>query len=136
MAGAGLELQKAIYHQLRTDAALLALLGGAKIYDDTPQQTAFPYVTFGQSLMRDWATGTEAGHEHVLTLHVWSRAAGRREVHEVMSAIEAALHEATLGLTSQHLVNLRHEFSDARREPDGDTYHGTVRYRAVTEPAD
>ena len=63
MASAGLELQKAIYQKLRSDAALVALLGGAKVYDDVPQGTAFPYITFGRSLVRDWATGTEAGHE-------------------------------------------------------------------------
>lgn len=134
MSSAGLELQKAINQRLRNDAAFVALLGGAKVYDDTPQQTEFPYVTIGRSLIRDWATATEGGHEHVVTLHVWSRAAGRKQALEIMHAIEELLHDQTLTLTGQHLVNLRHEFSDARRDPDGETYHGTVRYRAVTEP--
>jgi hypothetical protein len=26
------------------------------------------------------------------------------------------------------------EFSEARLDPDGDTFHGIVRYRAATEP--
>ena len=39
------------------------------------------------------------------------------------------------GSPDHHLVNLRHEFSEARLDPDGDTFHGIVRYRAVTEPA-
>ena len=38
-------------------------------------------------------------------------------------------------LPDHHLVNLRHELSEARLDPDGDTFHGIVRYRAVTEPA-
>jgi len=29
---------------------------------------------------------------------------------------------------------VRHELSEVRREPDGETYHGFVRFRAVTEP--
>lgn len=134
MAGAGLELQKSIYQRLRNDAGLAQMLGGAKVYDATPQRTEFPYITFGQSVMRDWATATEPGHEHIVTLHVWSRAAGRREVHEIMGAIESLLHDAALVVAGQRLVNLRHEFSDARRDPDGETFHGIVRYRAVTEP--
>lgn len=134
MASAGLELQKAINQALRQDAVLLALLGGARIHDDVPQRTEFPYVTFGQSIMRDWATSTEPGHEHVVTMHVWSRAAGRKQSHEIMAAIEDVLHDRALPLSGHRLVNLRHEFSDARRDPDGETYHGVIRYRAVTEP--
>ena len=134
MASAGLELQKAIYQRLKSDAALVSLLGGAKIYDDAPQRTEFPYVTFGRSSLRDWSTGTEGGNEHVVTLHVWSRTAGRKQVHEIMGAIEGLLHDQALALSGWRLVNMRHENSDARRDPDGETYHGTVRYRAVTEP--
>ena len=44
------------------------------------------------------------------------------------------LHDQPLTLSDHHLVNLRHEFSEARLDPDGDTFHGIVRYRAVTEP--
>lgn len=133
MASAGLELQAAIYQKLRSDAVLTALLGGAKVFDDVPQQTTFPYITFGQSLMRDWSTGSEDGNEHVVTLHVWSRAAGKKKVHEIMSTIEGLLHDRPLLLSGFRLINFRHEFSDARRDNDGETYHGTVRYRAVTE---
>lgn len=134
MASAGLELQKAINLALRSDAALVALLGGAKIFDDVPQGSEFPYLTFGQSSARDWSTGTDTGHEHVITLHVWSRAAGRRQIYAIVGAVEAVLHDKSLTLSGYRLINLRHEFSDARRDPDGDTYHGIVRYRAVTEP--
>lgn len=65
---------------------------------------------------------------------MWSRAAGRKEVRTILEAVRAVLHDAVLTLTGHRLVNLRHEFSDTRRDPDGETYHGIVRYRAVTEP--
>ncbi|WP_425283503.1 hypothetical protein [Methyloceanibacter superfactus] len=32
------------------------------------------------------------------------------------------------------MVNLRHEYTEARLDADGETLHGIVRYRAVTEP--
>lgn len=126
-------LQQSVYATLVNDMAVLALLGGARIYDDVPQGTDFPYLTIGQSTVRDWSTGSEEGDEHTLTLHVWSRESGRKETHALMGALREALHDRSLTLSGHRLINLRHEFSDARREPDGDTYHGVVRYRAVTE---
>ena len=134
MASAGLELQKSIFSALTSSPAVTGLLGGAHVFDDVPSGAAYPYLTIGESAARDWSTGTEPGDEHILTLHVWSRAAGRMEAHEIMGAVRAALHDVPLTVAGYRLINLRHEFSDARREPDGETYHGVVRYRAVTEP--
>ncbi len=134
MANAQWALQQTIYGTLIADAGVNALLGGPHVYDDVPQGKDYPYLTFGQSSLRDWSTGSDTGNEHIFTLHVWSREAGRAQVYEIMEAVRSALHEQTLALTGFTLVNLRHEFSDARREPDGDTYHGTVRFRAVSEP--
>jgi hypothetical protein len=127
-------LQQALYGVLTGNAALAALIGPPRIYDDVPQGAALPYLTIGQSTVRDWSTGTESGEEHILTLHVWSRAGGRKETHEIMEALRLAVHDQPLVLAGHRLVNLRHELSEARRDPDGETYHGTVRLRAVTEP--
>ena len=52
-----------------------------------------------------------------------------------MGAVRTALHDQPLTLTGHRLINLRHEFSEARRDPDGETIHGIARFRAVTEPA-
>jgi len=135
MSSSSWALQQSIFATLAADATLLALLGGPRVYDDVPQASAFPYLTFGHSLVRDWSTGSEDGSEHVVTLHVWSQGKGKKEAHEIMGAVRTALHDQVLSLAGHRLVNLRHELSEARREPDGDTTHGIVRYRAVTEPA-
>ncbi len=134
MPSASFALQQSIYAALAADAQITTLLGAPRIFDDVPQKSDFPYLTLGQSSVRDWSTGTESGDEHILTVHVWSRASGRKQTHEIMGALKSALHNRALTLAGHRLVNLRHEFSDARREPDGETYHGIVRLRAVTEP--
>ena len=134
MASSGWELQKAIFAALTADTSLTTLLGGARIYDDVPRGADLPYVTFGQSTVRDWSTGTDPGFEHLFTLHVWTRVNGERQAHQIMTALLAALHDRALALTGFRLVNLRHELSDSFRDPDGETIHGIVRYRAVTEP--
>lgn len=133
-ASTGWSLQRGIYQALAGSAQLTALLGGARIYDDPPQAASFPFVTLGQSVIRDWSTGTEDGAEHLLTLHVWSRSGGKKQVHDIVEAIKAVLHDKPLSLIDHHLVNLRHEFSEARPDPDGHTFRGIIRYRAVTEP--
>ena len=79
MPSASWALQQSIFATLTADTALLALLGAPRLYDDVPQRADFPYLTFGQSVARDWSTGSEDGNEHILTLHVWSQANGKRQ---------------------------------------------------------
>lgn len=134
MPSAGFALQKAIHAALTGSSTLTALLGGPRVYDDIPRGVAYPYVTFAQSVERDWSTGSEPGDEHTITLHVWSHEPGRKQAHAIMHAIRAALHDQPLALDDHRLVNLRHEFSETRREGDGETFRGLVRLRAVTEP--
>ena len=134
MSSASRALQASIFQTLSIDPGVLGALGGPRIYDHVPRGAAYPYVTFGQSTVRDWSTGGDEGDEHVVTLHDWSLAAGRNQVHDIIGALRVALHDRDLTLAGHRLVNLRHEHSEARREVDGERFHGIVRLRAVTEP--
>jgi hypothetical protein len=134
MASAGWDLQKAVYAALSSDATLITLLGGGGIHDAPPQDAAFPYVVIDQMQIRDWSTGTEPGAEHMLTLHVWSDYAGKRDAYEIADAVRAALDGALLSLEEHRLINLRHQYSELKRDADGETQHGVLRFRAVTEP--
>lgn len=128
------DLQKGLYEALLGDAMLTGLLGGANIFDRVPQDAGFPYVALGQTVDRDWSTGTEDGREHILTVHVFSRAGGTKETHAIIAAIDEALKATPITLPDHALVNLHFQFADARRDSDGETVHGILRYRAVTEP--
>lgn len=133
MAAASLALRQVIYARLIADAAVVAALGGERVYDDVPVRSEFPYLTFGQITERDWSTSTDEGSEHAITLHVWSRGRGRKETDSVLAVVRAALHDQDLAMSGHRLVNLRHEFSETRRDGDGETFHGIARFRAVTE---
>jgi hypothetical protein len=135
MSTAAVALRAAIHDALVADAPLTSLLGGAKVYDDVPRAAAFPYVTLGEAKVTDWSTATEAGEEHQLTLHAWSRQGGHREAHMIAGALLQALDDAPLTLADHRLVNLRFTLADIRREADGRTYRALVRFRAVTEPS-
>jgi hypothetical protein len=134
MSNPGWDLQKAVYETLVADSTLTSLLGGTAIHDHVPQGAAFPYVVLDQTRVADWSTGTEAGAEHQLTLHVWSRYRGKAESYAIADIIRELLDDTPLLLAENHLVNLRHQFSDLKRDPDGETWHAALRFRAVTEP--
>jgi hypothetical protein len=127
-------LRAAVHDALTNDPALIATLGGTKIYDEPPREAAFPYVTLGEMRVADFSSGGEPGLEHQLTLHAWSRQGGQREAHVVAGALLQALDDAPLALSGHRLVNFRFAVADVRREADGRTYHALVRFRAVTEP--
>jgi hypothetical protein len=132
MPTAATALRAAIYDALVADGALSALLGGPKVYDEAPGDATFPYVTLGEARMADASTACEAGLEHQLMLHAWSRQGGHREAHEIAGALLQALDDAPLTLAGYDLVILRFALADIRREPDGRTYHALVRFRALT----
>jgi hypothetical protein len=126
-------LQRSIYETLSNASELTSRLGGDGIYSNPPPAAEFPFITIGQTVDQDWSTGTEDGSEHSITLHIWSRADSAMEVHEITEIVRDLLHDQALNLDDHELINLRHEFSQARIDPDGETLHGIVRYRAVTE---
>jgi len=130
----GLSLQQAIFTTLTGSITLVNYLGGPKIYDAIPEETAFPYVTIGQSLMTDWSTASDQGREHRLRLHVWSRDSGSSETQQIAEEIINSLHDVSLNLTDNVLVNMRFTGADVLRDSDGKTHHSILRFRAVTEP--
>tara|TARA_R110002110_G_scaffold79732_15_gene208110 strand:+ start:7718 stop:8107 length:390 start_codon:yes stop_codon:yes gene_type:complete len=125
---ADLALQKAIYATLSADNALSALVD-TRIHDNVPGDVLFPYLALGENETRDWP----GGMEHRLTLYAFSRRRGRTETKRIVGAVNAALHDAALTLQDHALVNLRFLDAATRREADGETWRGTIRFRAVTE---
>ncbi len=135
MSDPGFALQKAIIAVLASDGSVQALLGSpARLYDDPPRETAYPFVSLGLSTLSDADTASERGHEHSIVLDVWSRQGGRKEARAIVGAIEAVLHNADLTLDGHRLINLRFSFADVFRDEDGETMRAVIRYRAVSEP--
>ena len=133
-ANSSAALRAAVHDALIANVGLTSMLGGPKIYDETPRAVAFRYVTLGEARIAGYSAGSEAAEEHQLTLHAWSRQGGHREAHIIAGALMQALDDAPLMLSGHHLVNFRFAVADVRREADGRTYHALVRFRAVTEP--
>jgi len=135
MSAPAAELQKAIFSALAADAGLQDILGPERIHDLAPASVQFPYITFGRTSIYDWSTGTASGTEQLLTIHVWSKAQGKKEVHAIIDRVGACLNDASLAMDGHHLVSLRMEFSEIVYDEDLSVHHGLLRFRAVTEPA-
>ncbi|KAA0592947.1 hypothetical protein J2848_005697 [Azospirillum lipoferum] len=118
--------------QVAVLAALQPALAPVPVLDDVPQGQAFPYVVIGEDTVTDWPMlGDDEAEEIDLTLHVWSRYAGRKEAKHLMAAIKTALHQQPLPVDGQQLATLRFSFETLFVEPDGLTRHGVLRFRAL-----
>jgi hypothetical protein len=128
-----LSLQQAIYTRLTGDTALMDAIEG--VFDWIPDQTEYPYVSIGDDTGNDWSAADFDGKEITVVIHSWSRAEGRSEVKTIQSLVKGLLHRASLALTGANLVQMLFEFEETLLDPDGVTYHGVQRFRALTQEA-
>lgn len=131
------EIQTAIYDALTGDSTLMAAVTG--VYDGVPQPTDggagtdFPYVTIGETQHQEWDTDTELGADATVTIHVWSRYRGRKEVKDIQAIIYGLLHRANLAITGYNLVGIDWIQSDTFMDADGLTRHGVQTFRITIE---
>ncbi|MEQ9518796.1 MAG: DUF3168 domain-containing protein [Parvibaculum sp.] len=126
-------LQQALHAALVADANVSSLVGG-RIYDRPPQDVSFPYLTLGDTEVTQAGTVEANGSVHTLTFAVWSRANGRREAKEILSAVTSVLNDINLAVTGHTLVSLQWVSASLLYDRDVAAIKGEVRMRAFTEP--
>lgn len=128
-----LTLRAALRSILLADATLLALLGGDRIYDETPATVETPYVTFGEANAEDWSSGSERGHDHTLSLNIWSRQGGDSEALAITSRIAGLLDGSRPSLDGHRLVALRVTDQSIGRPTKDGLRRASVKLAALTE---
>lgn len=127
-----IDLQTAIFDTL--SAAL-----SVPVYDAVPQAVdsgdddAFPYVTIGDDSLGEFDTDTSIGFDTDVTVHVWSRYRGRREVKEIQQSIYDAIHLQPISVPGSHFVMALFQSATSFMDADGITRHGVTIFRIVTE---
>jgi hypothetical protein len=117
------------------DPQVRAVLGDpARLHDDPPEHAAYPFATFARVQSRASDRNTPRTLETTITLHVWSRWAGRTEASAIVAALRDALHGALLAVEGRRLVLLYATYADVIRADDGVTARGVLDLHAVTEP--
>ena len=135
MSSASWALQQAVFAALTASEAVKSA-AGTRVFDAVPRQAAFPYIVVGDGGETNWDTATEAGSQHSLAVHVWSRAGGHKEAKLAAEAVRETLDGAALTLDGHALIDLRYLSADFAREADGETFRATLKFRAVTEPSE
>jgi Protein of unknown function (DUF3168) len=131
---AALATQQAMRSALLNRTPLLALLGGAHIFDEVPRGANAPYVVFTAIETRDWSVADQKAHEHFVTLEVLTNQRQRGTAQAIAEEIEVTLDGATLVLTDHKLINLRVVFTNVMRSNKTENFGAIIRYRAATEP--
>jgi predicted oxidoreductase len=126
-------LRKAIHVKLAGASALVAALGGTKVFDEAPRNVDAPYVTFSDTQVRDWSSSLSRGAEHLFVIAVWSAERGTKEAIEIGNSVIALLDDAMLDLDGYKLVNLRFVQFETKREANGRFARVNLRFRATTE---
>ena len=69
-----------------------------------------------------------------MLLHIWSRQGGRKEAAQVLAEIRSALETVPATLDGMRLISLIWRGEDIVHDADVNAFHGSIRYRALTEP--
>lgn len=126
-------LRAAMRAAIAGDAAIVASLGGAKIYDEAPRSIAPPYVLFSDTQARDWSSDLSPGAEQFLVISIVSTHRGAAEGLGVAQQLVTLLDQAPLALQDHRLIDLRYVSMETRREQQGRFARVNLRFRAVTE---
>ena len=121
-------LQSSVYSTLSNDNTLSSTYG-ASVFD-VPEDTSYPYITIGEDNISEFGTKDLDGTTSTMTIHIWSEYKGSKETKQIMDRIHDLLHDSSLSVSGFNLINMRFEFSDIMRDPDGITRHGVMRFRA------
>ena len=101
------------------------------MYDEVIEGNTYPFITLGEETTIDYSTKTATGSETTINIHIWSQYKGSKQTKEIMDKVHDLLHDSNLSVTGFNLINLRFEYSDIMRDPDGITRHGVMRFRAI-----
>ena len=123
-------LQTAIYSTLSNDNNLTSTLG-AGVFDEVTEGATYPFVALGEETAIDYGTKDLVGGETTINIHIWSQYKGSKETKNIMDRIHDLLHDSDISVSGFNLINLRFEYSDIMRDPDGVTRHGVMRFRAI-----
>jgi hypothetical protein len=80
------KLQAAIYQKLTTELPIA-------VYDAVPGGASLPYLVLGEDFVADYSTKDHVGENALITIHVFSRHQGMKEVKSIAESVIALLRD-------------------------------------------
>lgn len=128
-------VQMAVFARLN---AIVPQLAGGRIYD-YPLQTRlqdagqkFPYVDIGEVMAEPHDASLAGGVQQILSVHVWSRYRGQKEILGILNAIKNEFHGAELDIAGWNKSRVFWSGSMTAVADDGITQHGLIRLQITT----
>ena len=127
--------------RLESDAGMINILGEkepgkAKVWNNVPQDTAYPFVELQWDQVGQWDTKTEHGVVGNYVIQGVSNQHGDKECLEIMQAVDNALHNKEFNSDDPPVVAngtsvlLQHLSHDIIKQPNG-VRRIEMRYRAI-----
>ncbi len=131
------EIARAIHAALSASVSVQDSLGQpARLYDALPEDPLFPYLTYGALRTEDLGADGVNLMSHQMTLHIWSRYAGRAETLHILDVIKSVVEDKealSSHMVETSLMSATTLYADVLRAPDGRTHHGLLRLSLLTE---
>lgn len=124
-------LQKAIYEKFLASSTLMAIISG--VFDNVPQGTQYPFVTFNQVSTIDISNLENSCTEHKIDINIWSREGGKKQASDIMDIIYGLLHNGTITVFGHSLISMGFITNSIILEDDGRTYCGVMRLMIIME---
>lgn len=107
---------------------------GRPVFDETPENEVFPYITMGALIARDWSDKFVPGQEIHSTIHIWSQYRGKTEIMQIGDEVLQALTRTPLNLgTRFHAVVEKLDEHQVIMDIDGFTRHSILTFRYLIE---
>ena len=117
-------LYEDVYARLTGNDALVALLGGERVFDFMPgEETPGPYIVIGDTFDSEGRVMSDEERRVEVRLHIWSSYRGRAQLIDIEQAVEAAMESA------EH-VYIFESFQILR---DEDWMHGIIVFRTYID---
>jgi hypothetical protein len=126
------ELQAALVGLLRGTGALPA---GVKVYDQAPDDAAFPYLTIGDCQVLPDKSGCIDGVEVYPQIDVWTRTTGYGETKTIARAVTLLLDDQPIVVDGFNVVFFEVQSVNYLRDPDGLTRHAAITFHGNLTPA-
>ena len=120
------DLQTILYSTLNGDSTLDGIVGDNKIFDNVPQDTAYPYVVIGNINVANRGTKSLDGNEYSVDIDVWSQYRGKKEISDAMERIYELLNDTSYSVSSADMVVSQVRNTITLTENDGITRHGVL----------
>jgi len=122
-------LQSALYARLSSDGVLMGMV--SMIYDNVPDGASYPLLVIGDGQQRNIASDSAVGDNCQLTIHSYSKKAGRKETLAILDRIYGLLHYDSLTLSAGEVLHLKVASAETDHQPDENLIHGELRIQAL-----